>query len=303
MAVYPHARGDDGIIHEDGRLWTGPPPRAWGRLPDGAPPPRTARSTPTRVGTTSAAPAAAPQGPVHPHARGDDGAVAQLVTDYAGPPPRAWGRLPVGLRVQRIHRSTPTRVGTTRRHETAQQPRRSTPTRVGTTGIPNATAWSIAVHPHARGDDWAVRRSSAPCVGPPPRAWGRRPFASSSLTTAGPPPRAWGRPRARSRRRRIRRSTPTRVGTTPSHTRTANTETVHPHARGDDCPRAFRAANMPGPPHARGDDTPAAPSDGDEVGPPPRAWGRRYPRPRTSDCPRSTPTRVGTTCCENISPS
>ena len=277
--VHPHARGDD-LPRSATRH--GSPPRAWGRpaagssraaraLPAVHPHARgddadagsqllRRRSTPTRVGTTTAAAHAIRRPSVHPHARGDDNVGARRRRDDHGPPPRAWGRRPSHApRAWRpVHphargddacdlglsdgspRSTPTRVGTTRRRASITQ--------------------HVPVHPHARGDD-------------------SRPALSVSRT--GPPPRAWGRQRRRGDvARSVDRSTPTRVGTTPTPAarqravgppprawgrrsgavQSIVAASVHPHARGDDARPSRRDASSPVHPHARGDDTsPVAP--------------------------------------------
>ena len=234
----------------------GPPPRAWGRPLRACVLPSVLRSTPTRVGTTLWLICRQIGGPVHPHARGDDVLSPRTIDHRGGPPPRAWGRLEAGDLVREQNRSTPTRVGTT-----PFAPRR----------------WSLStVHPHARGDD-AIRASKVvPLHGPPPRAWGRRQSG------------AW--------LALLRRSTPTRVGTTPPPLSRGRRNPVHPHARGDDMNAArFRQCSSGPPPrawgrqrghrvlhryhlvhpHARGDDTGFQMQVKVSDGPPPRAWGRR----------------------------
>ena len=114
---------------------------------------------------------------------------------------------------------------------------------------------------------------------------------------SGSPPRAWGQRRSRPYLLDPHRFTPTRVGTTPSsvlhvqarngspprawgqHTRRAcpwRSAAVHPHARGDNCPRVLLVAPFVAVhPHARGDNLAAF------------IYPWRYRR--------FTPTRVGTT--------
>ena len=119
-AVHPHARGDDvQLLERRGGL---------------------ARSTPTRVGTTSAS--------VSCHGRAH------------GPPPRAWGRHPV--------RAVPPAPGCSV-HPHAR----------GDDGILRMPTSTTAVHPHARGDDAAQSLTASSMVGSPPRAWGRRGRAGS----------------------------------------------------------------------------------------------------------------------------
>src|SRR5581483_844792 len=192
--VHPHARGDDGVPTRSSATSAGPPPRAWGRRLSSFNGAAQSRSTPTRVGTTCSAPTGRAARSVHPHARGDDGAQANVTAATGGPPPRAWGR--------RLHRSARPRWG------------RSTPTRVGTTSSAPRRPRSWPVHPHARGDDVSVG------------AW--------ALGRTGPPPRAWGRQRRKEVSGFDCRSTPTRVGTTKTRGTETTSRTVHPHARGDD---------------------------------------------------------------------
>src|SRR5581483_629050 len=190
---------------------------------------------PTRVGTTFFLTHFAAARPVHPHARGDDSRTGGRTRAAYGPPPRAWGRRRPDPFVSDVGRSTPTRVGTT----------------------PEQFQWSrpVPVHPHARGDDVFGSDGASGQVGPPPRAWGRR--------------------RPGQRDGRDGRSTPTRVGTTPSAPRRPRSWPVHPHARGDDVSVGAWALGR--------------------TGPPPRAWGRQRRKEVSGfDC-RSTPTRVGTT--------
>src|SRR5680860_1319491 len=93
----------------------------------------------------------------------------------------------------------------------------------------------MTVHPHARGADVMLIITAIVLAGPPPRAWGRR----------------LGGPRLVA----VKRSTPTRVGTTCRSLPGCPWCTVHPHARGDDFVDIHRLAWV--------------------GGPPPRAWGRR----------------------------
>src|SRR5437868_2438258 len=75
--------------------------------------------------------------PVHPHARGDNMGAPSEQAAIIGSPPRAWGQR------QTPHAPFPIR--------------RFTPTRVGTTLAEWREVTAHAVHPHARGDNWAVR--------------------------------------------------------------------------------------------------------------------------------------------------
>src|SRR5205823_81280 len=111
---------------------------------------------------------------------------------------------------------------------------RFTPTHVGkASATPTATA-PAAVHPHARGEGFSVRRVAR--------------------THAGSPPRTWGRPRPARDPHGGGRFTPTHVGKAPPSPSACSPVAVHPHARGEGSP-------------------PAADVIG-EVGSPPRTWGR-----------------------------
>ncbi len=157
------------------------------------------------------------------------------VTWIAGPPPRAWGELLALFLAGLTNRSTPTRVG-----RTGALLQKSPPS---------------PVHPHARGENVDQGDGVADPLGPPPRAWGELPR---------PPKSWWGC-----------RSTPTRVGRTYLAQPDTTGYTVHPHARGENCPSGPQRAST--------------------GGPPPRAWGERLLRSRVLALHRSTPTRVGRT--------
>ena len=175
------------------------------------------------------------QWPVHPHARGDNATARRTAPNLAGSPPRAWGQ---------HHRDCVIRLSN-----------RFTPTRVGTTLPPLHTSITLAVHPHARGDNWHGYSERAIAAGSPPRAWGQHSPMPGAL--------------------RSYRFTPTRVGTTRGLTAAMDDSSVHPHARGD---------NVSG-----GNGT------GKTSGSPPRAWGQPEPQDLEDHEYRFTPTRVGTT--------
>src|SRR5581483_1716341 len=112
----------------------------------------------------------------------------------------------------------------------------------------------LGVHPHVRGDGVPSSPRATAGSGSPPRAWGRR-----------------GRVRAPGR---LRRFTPTCVGTAPAPAAPRPAPAVHPHVRGDGVCYANGTA-------------PAA-------GSPPRAWGRHFDTPKGCETLRFTPTCVGT---------
>ena len=130
---------------------------------------------------------------VHPHGRGDNYDESEASDVIAGSPPRAWGQSVRAVAARRVHRFTPTGVGTI--------------TAVGRAGR------AAAVHPHGRGDN---RKHL-------PRAGGK----------SGSPPRAWGQLCRSSSRHNSSRFTPTGVGTMSEARTLYRFVTVHPHGRGD----------------------------------------------------------------------
>ncbi len=233
--VHPHVRGDNRRICERLNTTVGPPPRAWGQRWRPRQPKAASRSTPTCVGTTRPYRLQMSRPPVHPHVRGDNPSMRSSASLRSGPPPRAWGQLGRVVRRTWHWRSTPTCVGTTRRL------------------CPHAPTGTV--HPHVRGDNAPPETPTNLGAGPPPRAWGQR---------VGP-----------HRRRRVERSTPTCVGTTPLLGLRRLVRQVHPHVRGDNTWITTRYI---------------LPS-----GPPPRAWGQLDEEDVLGELLRSTPTCVGTT--------
>jgi len=138
--------------------------------------------------------------------------------------------------------------------------------------FPCVPAWPV--HPHARGDNFALRRGNVGPVGSPPRAWGQ--LSSRSLPTSHPgsPPRAWGQFSPSRSSIRACRFTPTRVGTIAWSGMTQTARSVHPHARGDNASRVSQIRT--------------------KTGSPPRAWGQYARRQGQQSAIRFTPTRVGT---------
>ncbi len=289
-AVHPHARGDNSPFPRAISPVLGSPPRAWGQLDTYVTSALTPRFTPTRVGTMAwiNSPAVSSRGSpprawgqslaaynagpgnrftptrvgtipfagtlgrtrtVHPHARGDNGGNGIWLPGMVGSPPRAWGQLCHTASISCTSRFTPTRVGTI------------------TAAAVSCTA--EAVHPHARGDNFAPGSTPLQPRGSPPRAWGQS--------------RGWDDGAARVR------FTPTRVGTIPDPETECCIPAVHPHARGDN-------------------DLCGVVSDvGD--GSPPRAWGQCNAPENPHEQRRFTPTRVGTIatrgprhCAESVHP-
>ena len=114
-AVHPHGRGDNLTITSPASIALGSPPRAWGQRWIGYLASRNGWFTPTGVGTTAGEDAPEARRAVHPHGRGDNGAAVGDEDAPLGSPPRAWGQQCRCRPKQRLHRFTPTGVGTTSR--------------------------------------------------------------------------------------------------------------------------------------------------------------------------------------------
>ena len=235
--VHPHARGDGDCVSER----------------DAEP----LRFTPTRVGTATRRYRKARCTPVHPHARGDGGFRFFHRALAPGSPPRAWGRLALGLLGGLVVRFTPTRVGTAQEDCLHADSASGSPPR----------AWG-----RPRG---SVARRRCPRF-TPTRVGTAQDHAAGSVRDLGSPPRAWGRRSVVHGEVGGRRFPPTRVGTAPPPSSSTTRPTVHPHARGDGLDPAYQ----------RDYDT----------GSPPRAWGRHGDGDRGELRHRFTPTRVGTAC-------
>ena len=209
--VHPHARGDDSACASAASSTGGSPPRPWGRWARARPARPGPRFTPTPVGTMAAGASGVIGPPVHPHARGDDGAEHGCAARPRGSPPRPWGRLTGNVVVRRAIRFTPTPVGTMRGS--------------------GCSSTRGSVHPHARGDDIGEETDPGERVGSPPRPWGRFPGSRGH--------------------QRSRRFTPTPVGTISVPRGCARWSPVHPHARGDDIdsesPNSARGGSPPRP--------------------------------------------------------
>ncbi len=180
-------------------------------------------------------------------------------------------------------------------------PERFTPTRVGTTRLVRTRRPPASVHPHARGDTFAVarcqveqdRRFTPTRVGttrrgserraPSPRFTPTRVGTTSLCRLAlrdpsGSPPRAWGRWHEAPRFDARAPVHPHAVGTMSSgaYSLRRNSPSVHPHARGDNRlrPRGSSTA-VAVHPHARGDNVTERPGSARSYdGSPPRAWGQ-----------------------------
>ncbi len=253
--VYPHMRGDHGVLQASFQFLAGLPPHAWGPLPGAGDRRGVTGSTPTCVGTTPSARHPTPSRAVYPHMRGDHCTSTPSAGGATGLPPHAWGPRRTALAFGDRLRSTPTCVGTTSKASMMPSHCGSTPTCVGTTGRRQSARCARRVYPHMRGDH--------PC----------QPF--DVAVSAGLPPHAWGPPVRHHTVGPSRGSTPTCVGTTADEQDVCRCFPVYPHMRGD---------HLPG--DAKGDDL---------LGLPPHAWGPRCRSADLPIIYGSTPTCVGTT--------
>ncbi len=172
--VHPHACGDYVPAHHHVQPHRGPSPRVWG-LRGGTPLSLAhPRSIPTRVGTTAASPGPLPGGAVHPHACGDYALVGLPLGNAYGPSPRVWGLRGSGGGRRGLHRSIPTRVGTTSAAGLLWLPAAVHPHACGDYGSRSAGCSGRTVHPHACGDYARAEGSYWGPTGPSPRVWGLR---------------------------------------------------------------------------------------------------------------------------------
>ena len=151
--VHPHGRGDNRSAFVAPEGYVGSPPRAWGQLMQYVIATVYVRFTPTGVGTIVMSVCCSGWSTVHPHGRGDNYPAQLGIRRHRGSPPRAWGQFVVQIALQRLHRFTPTGVGT----------------------IPASLRRGCAspVHPHGRGDNFFRDRPLPTIDGSPPRAWGQ----------------------------------------------------------------------------------------------------------------------------------
>ena len=151
--VHPHACGENdpgASITDDNN---GPPPRVWGKLLIWPNQHRLIRSTPTRVGKTGRSSRRQRNVQVHPHACGEN-AASLLADKYCrGPPPRVWGKPVIPGHEWQAVRSTPTRVGKTKKFI--------------------LIVAFASVHPHACGENGILIYLPMNSTGPPPRVWGK----------------------------------------------------------------------------------------------------------------------------------
>jgi hypothetical protein len=90
-AEHPHVRGEDTFGVQEGCVYAGAPPRAWGGQHDRGQAGGDERSTPTCVGRTTVMPPVSSWISEHPHVRGEDSIRVVKSSATSGAPPRAWG--------------------------------------------------------------------------------------------------------------------------------------------------------------------------------------------------------------------
>ena len=211
------------------------PPRTWGRQEKPTRGDFERRNTPTHVGKTVAVRSSMVRGRKHPHARGEDRMGCCHFRLCQETPPRTWGRHRGDGAIRIRLRNTPTHVG-------------KTVVSVHKLDMPEK-------HPHARGEDAHVARSSSVRTETPPRTWGRQAaetlealddrntpthvgktlqFYPSRFPGLETPPRTWGRPVSLNVVLGCVRNTPTHVGKTAGTSSGRKQLEKHPHARGED---------------------------------------------------------------------
>jgi len=157
--------------------------------------PRGQRFTPTGVGTTSLLKIFSGSLPVHPHGRGDDFGLEQVIHLYKRFTPTGVGTTDGGgvsysqytvhphgrgddlieHGAQHVQDGSPPRAWGRLQEAASNYPStRFTPTGVGTTTSGCALGVHTTVHPHGRGDDELGKTGDTYNYGSPPRAWGRR---------------------------------------------------------------------------------------------------------------------------------
>ncbi len=152
--VHPHGRGENDVPHTKHPTFHGTPPRAWGKRSYAGVALVDARYTPTGVGKTTPGRRFSLPSAVHPHGRGENIDSILYHRGLTGTPPRAWGKPQQTSPSYLTFRYTPTGVGKTL-----------------TRGVPVV---GKSVHPHGRGENTFVYKSSSMIAGTPPRAWGKR---------------------------------------------------------------------------------------------------------------------------------
>ena len=213
-SVHPHARGEQQVSGIGGSLVAGSSPRTWGTEDAGKAVGKPGRFIPTHVGNSG-------------RERRRCGAIC-------GSSPRTWGTARWRLTDLNRLRFIPTHVGNrlpqpdaacagaVHPHARGEQRKvqipaccraRFIPTHVGNRKRVQQWWVEAAVHPHARGEQFAVSHCASSIAGSSPRTWGTDAVAYH----------------AHLRRRFI----PTHVGNRLRPEGINHSQTVHPHARGE----------------------------------------------------------------------
>ncbi len=237
LTVHPHARGEHRGVFDEGHYSAGSSPRPWGTRLIHQAGIDLLRFIPTPVGNTRHRPAIAAAHAVHPHARGEHRIHGIRRTARHGSSPRPWGTHHFVSCLSSLNRFIPTPVGNTE--------------------AGHLVGYSLAVHPHARGEHQTT--------------------VSLAQSSTGSSPRPWGTLEANSDPGVDPRFIPTPVGNTCAITRLLVRLAVHPHARGEHGSAAtiFALAN----------------------GSSPRPWGTLLRVNIDPPNPRFIPTPVGNTSC------
>ncbi len=164
------------------------------------------RFIPTHVGNRSFVPGRGPLRPVHPHARGEQPCTHARPPWCLGSSPRTWG--------------------TGRRGGIHVSQSRFIPTHVGNRFPDRRTSLHHSVHPHARGEQMLGQIDNHGCSGSSPRTWG-----TDFILLI------WS-----CRLRFI----PTHVGNSTEAGLQRHSESVHPHARGEQTQCLNRGGFSPG---------------------------------------------------------
>ena len=188
--------------------------------------------------------------------RGEDPKGDRQEVSLPGSPPYAWGRRRLRNSGARVPRFTPICVGKTtdscnRRTRSLGSP----PYAWGRLEVTVPDDPCVSVHPHMRGEDFALPLLAFPICGSPPYAWGRHSRAGpqrlsravhphmrgedvfaiiSSMAIVGSPPYAWGRRLRPPRSATPDGSPPYAWGRPMLCCLSGPLVPVHPHMRGED---------------------------------------------------------------------
>ena len=91
-SVHPHARGENAAWRPQENMYSGSPPRTWGKFESPRIACRDNRFTPTHVGKIASKIVLIPASAIHPHARGENVIRCEERRVVLGSPPRTWGK-------------------------------------------------------------------------------------------------------------------------------------------------------------------------------------------------------------------